>query len=229
MSAGIYEIVNTVNGKRYIGSARDVSKRFKKHRWDLKNGTHHSQILQRAVNKYGIDTFVFRQFMTCRHDDLLKFEQRLMDVLRPEYNVCKVAGSRAGFRHPPEVIELMRERARNVSAETRRLRSESGKVRADMDQLRARCKELGKKMLGVKLSDVTRASMSASRAGMAPSLKTIEAGRAYWTGRPKSEAARAKISASLTGKTQSPETTAKRVAAVKETWRKKREAAGLAA
>ena len=228
MSAGIYEIVNTVNGKRYIGSARNVRRRFKKHLWDLDHGIHHSQILQRAVDKYGIDSFVFRHFLVCRHDDLLHFEQRLMDVLKPEYNICKVAGSRAGFKHLPESIEKMRVRALNVSEETRRLRSVAGKVRPDIDQLRVSCSELGKKMLGVKLSDETRAKMSASRAGKPPSKSTLDASRAYWTGRPKDETTKAKISVALTGKKQSPETVAKRTAATKETWRKKREAAGIA-
>ena len=54
---GIYKLTNTINGKMYVGSSNDILKRFREHKKALRNNTHHSEHLQRAVNKYGISKF----------------------------------------------------------------------------------------------------------------------------------------------------------------------------
>ena len=54
---GIYKLTNTINGKVYVGSSNDILKRFRDHKRALKSNTHHSEHLQRAVNKYGISKF----------------------------------------------------------------------------------------------------------------------------------------------------------------------------
>lgn len=50
-SSGIYEIVNTINGKRYVGSAVSLKRRWVDHRRDLRAGKHHSRHLQNAWAK----------------------------------------------------------------------------------------------------------------------------------------------------------------------------------
>lgn len=55
----IYKIINTVNGKFYVGSTTNTSERFRVHRNRLRKGRHHSQHLQAAWNKYGEKIFVF--------------------------------------------------------------------------------------------------------------------------------------------------------------------------
>jgi len=59
MKSGIYQIINTVNGKAYIGSAVDIRVRWNRHRSDLNNNVHHNQHLQRAWNKYTELNFKF--------------------------------------------------------------------------------------------------------------------------------------------------------------------------
>ena len=56
---GVYKILNTVNGKFYIGSSVDIEKRFKQHRTDLNKGIHNNTYLQNAWNKYGANNFEF--------------------------------------------------------------------------------------------------------------------------------------------------------------------------
>jgi group I intron endonuclease len=97
--SGIYEIVNLVNGKRYVGSACEFQKRWLEHRRDLERGNHHSRALQRAWNKYGGSNFEFRVVENCSRDLLIVREQAAFDLLKPEYNACKVAGSSLGYRH----------------------------------------------------------------------------------------------------------------------------------
>lgn len=79
---GVYAIVNTVNGKTYIGSSANIQHRWQDHRRDLRGGRHHSSILQRAWNKYGESVFEF-QIMEIVKDrkQLLDVEQRWIDFL----------------------------------------------------------------------------------------------------------------------------------------------------
>jgi group I intron endonuclease len=97
VSSGVYEIVNTVDGKRYVGSASDIKGRWAVHRHGLSRGKHHSRYLQAAWNKHGGDQFVFRALLFCDKPNLLLYEQAAMDALSPEYNLAKFASSCLGF------------------------------------------------------------------------------------------------------------------------------------
>ena len=88
---GIYVIVNRLNGNTYVGSAVKFTRRWKKHKSDLKAGKHHSRHLQRAWDKYG-DVFSFTVERWCGKEDLIRFEQEVIDLLKPEYNVAPTAG-----------------------------------------------------------------------------------------------------------------------------------------
>ncbi len=57
---GVYKIENINNGKKYIGSSKDIEKRFYQHKQELKNKTHHSVKLQNAWSKAkNKDIFLF--------------------------------------------------------------------------------------------------------------------------------------------------------------------------
>lgn len=89
--SGIYAIVNKVNGKRYIGSSKDIEVRWKKHINQLNRGIHGNSHLQSSWDKYGKDSFDFVVLEQCDKLDLLIFEQKYLD-LRPEYNISFIAG-----------------------------------------------------------------------------------------------------------------------------------------
>jgi len=57
--AGIYAIRNRRNGKVYIGSASNISKRWSRHRKDLREGLHRNRHLQAAFSCYGEAAFEF--------------------------------------------------------------------------------------------------------------------------------------------------------------------------
>lgn len=113
MASGIYEILNTANGKRYIGSAKDLDCRWKLHRRELLGGRHVNKHLQRAWNKYGEGAFKFLPILTCaKTKQMLEFyEQQLLDKVKPEYNICKKAGTTLGMVHSPEARAKMKERS----------------------------------------------------------------------------------------------------------------------
>jgi hypothetical protein len=53
---GIYSFINTVDGKQYIGSAKDFYLRLNEH-LNNKKSRACAVNLQRAINKYGLDKF----------------------------------------------------------------------------------------------------------------------------------------------------------------------------
>jgi group I intron endonuclease len=55
----IYKIINTTNGKFYVGSTTNTRERFRTHRKRLRTGKHHAAHLQAAWNKYGEAAFIF--------------------------------------------------------------------------------------------------------------------------------------------------------------------------
>ena len=101
MTSGIYEILNTTNGKRYIGSAVNLVTRWQLHRNGLLAGRHVNRHLQSAWNKYGEESFKFLPILTCAKSMLLFYEQQLLDKAKPEYNICPTAGSQLGSKRAP--------------------------------------------------------------------------------------------------------------------------------
>lgn len=90
--SGVYQIVNELNGKRYIGSSKNIHERIQHHRSELRRNCHHSPHLQNAYNKYGENKFYFSILETCENvrDTILFLEQKYLD-LNPEYNVSTCA------------------------------------------------------------------------------------------------------------------------------------------
>lgn len=109
MNSGIYNIRNLTNNNIYIGSAIDFNDRWYLHKKELKLNKHHSIYLQRAYNKYGENNFIY-EVMECvnvhLNESKLEYkkrlveekEQRWIDFFNPEYNMCKVAGSKLGAK-----------------------------------------------------------------------------------------------------------------------------------
>lgn len=100
--SGIYRIRNSESGKCYIGSAVDIHQRWLEHKSMLKRGAHHSPHLQNSWNKHGESAFEFEVLEVCDIGSLIVMEQRAIDLMSPEFNVCRIAGSTAGRRHSEE-------------------------------------------------------------------------------------------------------------------------------
>lgn len=92
---GVYKIANKINGKIYVGSAKDFSERWNRHLRQLRKGKHHSKHLQRAYDKYGEDNFSFEIIEICSEEQRLEREQYYLDALLPfgdrGYNESKKA------------------------------------------------------------------------------------------------------------------------------------------
>lgn len=145
--SGIYAIVNTINDKCYIGSAVNLRKRWEFHKWQLNVSKHHSKHLQNAWLKYSERFFIFTVLELVEKSELIVREQFWIDDLKPEYNICQIAGSVLG---------------REVSVETRVKLSvwQIGKRLTDEHKVK-----LSKAKLGITLSDEHKLKLSISAKG----------------------------------------------------------------
>lgn len=96
--SGVYVIESISTGRKYIGSAADVSGRKRNHVYRLKKGTHHSIKLQRHVNKYGLSDLCFGLLEICNVESLIDREQYYIDITEPYFNSCKQAGRTTGYK-----------------------------------------------------------------------------------------------------------------------------------
>lgn len=108
---GIYKIINQLNNDCYVGSSLNLRDRKARHFRDLSNNKHHSIILQRSVEKYGIENFQFEIIEECEKDILLEREQYYIDLINPKYNICKIAGSPLDTKQSEEACEKKRKYA----------------------------------------------------------------------------------------------------------------------
>jgi group I intron endonuclease len=106
-NCGIYRILNTRNGKFYIGSSSRLNFRKSQHFNALKNNTHSSPYLQNAYNKeQDKSVFKFQICVYCEFETLIKIEQSFIQIFNPEYNIKKVA--EGGFIHSQETRDKIR-------------------------------------------------------------------------------------------------------------------------
>lgn len=93
--SGIYQIVNVINKKTYIGSSKNIIRRWYIHKSALKNNRHHCTYLQRSWNKHGKDAFKFEIIKEIPFESeaqLLAEELAIIKEQMPAYNIGGVGG-----------------------------------------------------------------------------------------------------------------------------------------
>jgi len=81
-TSGIYVIVNTKNGKVYVGKGADIHARWSKHKRLLKANKHYNIHLQRAWNKYGAKVFRFQTLEHCAIEQLDEREKHHIAIYK---------------------------------------------------------------------------------------------------------------------------------------------------
>lgn len=209
--SGIYRIVNTVNGRVYVGSTNNIMSRRSAHFTTLEKGSHVNRKLQNAYNKYGKDKFIFDVIEVLGSDDLLiSREQHWIDCLdscRSGYNIAPIAGRNTGVVHtqetrrkvseskkgksrPPHVREILLKNLREkvFTPEYRMKLSIASKGRVVSDETKRKLREIN---LGKVLTKDHRANISAAKMGKSNG--------------PLSEDQKKKISTANKGKKRTPE------------------------
>lgn len=93
---GVYKITNINNNEVYIGSSKNIERRWKEHLEDLKAGVHHSYKLQKCYNSLKDKNDLKFEVLVevTNEDDLIDLEQfyyNKYDSYRHGYNCCRYA------------------------------------------------------------------------------------------------------------------------------------------
>jgi group I intron endonuclease len=120
---GIYEIINIISGKRYVGSSAYLGERISEHARLLNNGKHSNKYLQNAYSKYGGKNFRFKILLYCSKENLIFYEQRAIDAygIKNLYNIRIKAESNQGLKASWETRKKLSKirKGRKLKLETR--------------------------------------------------------------------------------------------------------------
>jgi len=103
IKSGIYKIINKLDGKYYIGSSQNITKRWYSHKTRLKHNKHWNSYLQNAYNKYGVNNFEYTIVEYVNISELLKVEQLYLDECKnnPDTNYMIAYDATAPMRGKP--------------------------------------------------------------------------------------------------------------------------------
>lgn len=121
---GIYQIRNTKNNRIYIGSSKDIYRRWKDHISLLNNNKHHSYKLQYDWNKYGSKYFQLEVIeLVKHHKDIFAYEQKYFDKFKPYetgYNISSIAISHYAITNEKELKKHLKKTQMITSIELER-------------------------------------------------------------------------------------------------------------
>jgi group I intron endonuclease len=213
MQTGVYQIQSSIKPYRlYIGSSKNIMRRWAKHLQDLRLNKHHSPHLQWHYNKYGEHDLLFSILEHCGAHALINREQHYIDIYNPFFNSCKEAGNTLGYRHTEEAKKkisdagLGNKYTLGIEPWNKGLHGYKVKPCSDERREKARINNKGKQAgnrhprYGKHCSDVTKQKISQANIGRVVSPETRDKIRAKLIGRTLPEEQKEKISKSLRGK-----------------------------
>jgi len=140
LKSGIYKIANKLNGRIYVGSAKEFKRRWSQHTSSLRNQKHQNKFFQADFNKCGEEAFVFEVIEVTegktKEERLLVEEayiKQYYDSGDRCYNLCDRAISREGY--PSKDPE-----------KTKQKQSEAQKKRYENPEVRQKQSEISKAM-----------------------------------------------------------------------------------
>ena len=83
---GIYKITNAITGDFYIGSSKNVKRRWAAHKKPSTWKNYPNNPLYLDFQKYGLENFVFEILEVVEIDKLKEKEQEFIETLKPTYN-----------------------------------------------------------------------------------------------------------------------------------------------
>ena len=122
---GIYKIINTVTGDFYIGSSKDVKRRWAEHKCQSSWNKQTNNPMYLDMRKYSVDKFSFEILEEVEIEKLKETEQQFIEILKPTYNNRRANGWDIERRKEYEKSDKRKESRRKASNKYRQ--SEKGK------------------------------------------------------------------------------------------------------
>ena len=88
----VYKITNTITGDFYIGSSKNVKRRWASHKWSSVWKKYPNKQMYLDMQKYGVDKFEFEILAEVEAEKLKEIEQQFIETLNPIYNSCNAKG-----------------------------------------------------------------------------------------------------------------------------------------
>jgi hypothetical protein len=104
---GIYCFTNLINGKQYVGSAIDLSKRLRNYFNTKYLARYPYMYIYNALQKHGHENFSLEILEYCEVEKCIEREDDFIKLLKPEYNILPKAGSSLGYKHTDKAREKM--------------------------------------------------------------------------------------------------------------------------
>lgn len=152
LSCGIYKILNKINGKFYIGSGKNIKRRWREHKYCLRNNKYikTNPHFQNSWNKYKEESFEFLIEKECSPEELKYWEEYYIELYQ-SYD-----------REQGYNIERFSNGIKIVSKETRKKLSiiKKGKYKSEETK-----QKMSKSKIGIKFSEEHKRNLSESHKG----------------------------------------------------------------
>lgn len=141
--------------------------------FNVKNLRNTNMAIYSALIKHGFGNFELQILEYTNRENILQREQHYLDLLKPEYNLLKIAGSSLGFKHNEKTLAFFKnERILSEESKAKLSVAASNRVLTEVEK-----KRLSEIRLGTKMSDVTRRKISetiTSQIGVSVVVKDTE-------------------------------------------------------
>ena len=84
--SAVYKITNTITNDFYIGSSKNVKRRWAAHKWPSRWKRFPNNQMYLDMQKYGVDKFEFQILAEVEEGKLKEKEQQFIETLKPTYN-----------------------------------------------------------------------------------------------------------------------------------------------
>ena len=90
--SAVYKITNTVTNDFYVGSSKDVKRRWKEHKCPSRWKQYKNNQMYLDMHEYGVEKFVFEILEVIEPEKLKEAEQKFIETLKPTYNDIRANG-----------------------------------------------------------------------------------------------------------------------------------------
>ena len=90
--SAVYRITNTITGDFYIGSSKNVKKRWTDHKCPSKWKQNPNNPMYIDMQKFGVNSFAFEILEVVEENKLKETEQQFIELLKPTYNNINAKG-----------------------------------------------------------------------------------------------------------------------------------------
>ncbi len=114
--SGIYKLTLVEDGRIYVGSSVNIEKRWIGHKKAAESENDSIQYIQKALRKYGFDSFSWEVLEICSEEMLIEREQYYLDTLQPfprlnrGFNIREIADSNLGITFSNEAKQKLKGR-----------------------------------------------------------------------------------------------------------------------